>query len=37
MKILKETHATAKFTEVSFDFSPVYMRGSGTKRETPSK
>ena len=31
MKIFKETHATAKFTEVSFDFSPVYMTGSGAK------
>ena len=29
MKIFEETHATAKFTEVSFDFSPVYMTGSG--------
>ena len=31
MKIFKETHATAKFTQVSFDFSPVYMTGSGAK------
>ena len=37
MKIFKETHASAKFTEVSFDFSPVYMTGSGPKRETPCK
>ena len=29
--------ASAKFTEVSFDFSPVYMTGSGAKRETPCK
>ena len=31
MKIFKETNATAKFTEVSFDFSQVYMTGSGAK------
>ena len=37
MKIFKEAHASAKFIEVSFDFSPIYMTGSGAKRETPCK
>ena len=37
MKIFKEAHASAKFTEVSFDFSPIYMTGSVAKRELPCK
>ena len=31
MKIFREVHASAKFIEVSFDFSPIYMTGVGQK------
>ena len=37
MKIFNKAHASARFIEVSFDFSPIYMTGIGAKRRKELK